>query len=104
MTPELNIRFLQAYNAFMRLFLISLLFFANHAFAEPNYLSLNCLENYKELANNKYEGPGDQWATSVGDYMARRGGKSKKQRKYKKKTVRRRNKSHRHKSYRHKKH
>jgi hypothetical protein len=62
------------------------------------------LENYKELANNKYEGPGDQWATSVGDYMTRRGGKSKKQRKYKKKTVRRRNKSHRHKSYRHKKH
>ena len=49
MTPELNIRFLQAYNAFMRLFLISLLFFANHAFAEPNYLSLNCLKNYKEL-------------------------------------------------------
>ena len=69
----------------MRLFLISFLFFANHAFAEPNYLSLNCLENYKELANNKYEGPGDQWATSVGDDMARRGGKSKKQRKYKKK-------------------
>jgi hypothetical protein len=39
------------------------------------------LENYTKLTNNKYEGPGDQWATSFGDYMTRRGGKTKRRHK-----------------------